>query len=358
MKKTASNVKTILFTGAVAVSLAACSSQPDGEQASAPQEAMKLPVDAIVVEEAPLIQEEVIVGTILPFREVEIVSELPRKIISTHFEDGAEVVQGQLLYKLDDTDLRAQLKRTEAELKLAQLNEERLSRLLKTETTTQQEYDEAVAKQSTLLADKELLQTQLAKTVIKAPFAGTAGISNVYPGAFVTPHKTLVSLQENRRVKLQFAVPEEYLPFIKKGTTVTFKTALDQTQHKAVITATEPGANVQNRTILVQAMAENRERQFRAGLSASVHFPVTHPGTKAVTIPTVALIPGAEGYTVFKIEKGAAKVSPVQVSSRSESEAVITAGLAAGDTLMVSNILRAMEGTPVQIVSSSFTSKE
>jgi membrane fusion protein (multidrug efflux system) len=87
-------------------------------------------------------------------------------------------------------------------------------------------------------------------------------------------------------------------------------------------------------------------------MSARVHLSIVSEGATGITLPTESLIPSAQGYSVFTVKNGLAKITAVTVGNRSESEALITSGINDGDTVMISNILRSGDGTPVQIVST------
>lgn len=347
-------IQPVLLSLAVSAGLlAACSNGRSApQQAAAPQAAPAVPVDIVLAQEETLQQHESITGTTLPFREVIIRSEVPQRILQVGFQDGAHVAQGQLLYKLNDADLQARLKQLSAELQLAALNEKRLADLLKTEAVRQQEYDEVATRLHILQAQKEMLQADLAKTAIHAPFAGSIGITKMVAGAYVTPNVELVSLQDLSQIKLHFAVPEKYLPLIRTGSTVHFTTGLSADQHTATIRATEPGVDANNRSVLVQAVAANPGGKLKGGLSARIFFSTTGADAKGITIPTEALIPGGNGYAVFVKKGGSAKMSPVTIGSRTETHAVITSGLQDGDSVIVSNILRLGDGAPVQAVAS------
>lgn len=312
----------------------------------------KLEVDAIVVREENLDQEEVIVGSMASYQDVAIVSEIAQKIVRVAFQDGGHVSKGQLLYKLNDADLKARLKGLNSELQLARLNEQRISNLLKTETVNQQQYDETAVKLQALEAQMDLLQVELNKTEIRAPFSGKIGISNMDPGSFVSPGTELVSLQDQGTVKINFSVPEKYLPLVKTGSNINFTTALSDQQHVASIQATEPGLNAQNRALKVQAKANNPDGKFRAGLSVKIHFPTSAKNAKAISLPTEALIPSGEGYSVFVVQNGFAKSKAVSIGNRTETSAIIISGLNNGDSVIVSNILRLGDGMPVQSVVS------
>lgn len=330
------------------VLLAACDSKPKKE-AKAPA-AGKLPVDILVAQEQTLDQQEIFVGTIMPHREVAVVSETAQKITKVAFKDGGYVSQGAILYTLNDADLRSRLRQVQAELKLARLNKERMANLLKTETVKQQEYDEAFMRFTSLEAQQDYLQTELAKTIIRAPFSGKVGITKVHLGAYVPPGTPLVNLQDQSSIKISFTLPERYLPLITSGTPIKFSTGLSEEQYSASITATEPGLDAKDRSLQVQAIASNSGGKFRPGESVKVYFSTEKKGTKGVMIPTEALMPGEKGYNAFVIKGGIAKPTPVVISNRTETEAIITSGIKSGDSIVISNMLRVGDGTPVQAV--------
>jgi membrane fusion protein (multidrug efflux system) len=318
--------------------------------ATAKADVNKLPVDIIIAQEKQLNQEEAVVGTMMPYREVAIVSELPQKITHVAFKDGSYVSQGVVLYKLNDADIRSRLKQVGAELELARLTKDRMANLLKTETVRPQENDEAVMRYQSLIAQQELLRVDLAKTVIRAPFSGKIGISKVHLGAYVSPGAELVTLQDQSSIKINFAVPEKYLPLIQTGNKVRFTSELSDQEYSATINATEPGLDAQGRSLQVQAITSNTGGKFRAGLSAKVYFSVTQKGAKGIMVPTEALSPSDKGYAVFVIKNGVAKPVAVTISNRTETDAVITSGIKTGDNIIVSNMLRIGDGTPVKAV--------
>ncbi|CAN5328733.1 efflux RND transporter periplasmic adaptor subunit [soil metagenome] len=339
----------------VSILLIACETKPEkstGETPTANADVGKLPVDISIAQEQLLNNEEAVVGTMTSNREVSIVSELPQKITQVAFKDGNYVTQGAVLYTLNDADIRSRLKQVGAELELAQLNKERMGNLLKTETVRQQEYDEAFMRFRSLEAQQELLQVELAKTVIRAPFSGKIGISKVFLGAYVTPGAELVMLQDQSSIKINFSVPEKYLPLIQTGDKIRFTSELSGQEYMATISATEPGLDVQGRSLQVQAVTNNADGQFRAGLSAKVYFRVTDKGAKGILVPTEALAPGDNGYSVFVIKNGVAKPMKVTISNRTEMDAIITSGITTNDSIIVSNMLRLADGTPVKALIS------
>ncbi|MGB4845336.1 MAG: efflux RND transporter periplasmic adaptor subunit, partial [Ferruginibacter sp.] len=329
-----------------------CTSKASDSKNAAPANAPAgLPVDVLVVAETEHQQTETVAGSVLPNRTVEVMSELSKKIVSVNFKDGSTVGAGQVLYKLDDADIRAKLRQLQAELNLAEIIEKRYNELLKTETIRREDYDIALSKLQSLQAAKEMLQVELSKTFIKAPFSGITGITKAYAGTLVSPGLPLVSLQEQAALKIQFSVSEKYLPLVKAGNKIQFSTGLSEEKLTATVVSTEAAVDYQSRNITVHAATANAGGKLKPGLSAKIYFNTSSSNAKVISVPTEALIPGGNGYSVFVVKNGAAKIMPVSISNRNETSALINSGLSNGDTVMISNILRAGDGVPVNVVS-------
>ncbi len=350
MKKNKLNIYLSFI--ALTAALIGCTTEAADNSSQSSSQTNRLPVDVKVVKASRLIQEETVAGSILPNKEVTIMSEVSRKVTAVSFSDGSKVAKGQLLYKLDDSDVIARLKQVQAELSLAKLNETRLSQLLKNESVRQEEYDVAATRLKSLEASEEILQVELSKTTIRAPFSGMIGITKVEIGSLVSPGMPLVILQEQGNIKIEFTIPEKYLAHVTKGKKIQFSTTSDGQKFTARISATESGLDIQSRTITVHAVAANHNNILRPGMSARVHLSIVSEGATGITLPTESLIPSAHGYSVFTVKNGLAKITAVTVGNRSHSEALITSGINDGDTVMISNILRSGDGTPVQIVST------
>ena len=341
-----------LATIALGLAVLGCTTQAADNENGSSGQVTKLPVDVKVVRASALVQEESVAGSVLANREVTVTSEVSRKVISIHFTDGRYVTKGQLLYKLDDSEVKARLKQIQSELALAKLTESRLSKLLKNESVRQEEYDVALTRLQSLQASEELLLVELSKTSITAPFSGVVGITKVEIGSLVNPGLPLVTLQDQGTVKIEFTVAEKHLPFVKTGKDISFSVLGDSVRLPATISATESGIDAESHTIMVQAFSFNKNGKLRPGMSARVFLSTVEENATGITLPTEALIPGAQGYSVFAVKKGVARITHVTIGNRTETDALITSGLNDGDTVMISNILRSGDGTPVEIVST------
>lgn len=337
---------------ALSLAVLGCTTQAADNENGSSGQPTKLPVDVKVVRASALVQEESVAGSVLAKREIIVTSEVSKKVISIHFKDGSHVNKGQLLYRLDDSEIAARLKQIQSELALAKLTESRLSQLLKNESVRQEEYDVALTRLQSLQASEELLLVELSKTSITAPFSGVVGITKVEIGSLVNPGLPLVTLQDQGTVKIQFTVAEKHLPFVKTGKHIWFAILGDSVRLPATISATESGIDAESRTIMVQAFSANKNGKLRPGMSARVFVSTVEDNATGITLPTEALIPSAQGYSVFAVKNGVARITHVTIGNRTETDALITAGLNDGDTVMISNILRSGDGTPVEIVST------
>ena len=340
-----------ILASVVILLLAACSQKKNTSAKSAPAEAPPaLPVDILVASESALQQSETVAGSLIPNRTVEITAELMKKVTAVLFKDGSYVQAGQTLYTLDNADILARLRQLKADLNLASATEKRLSALLKTETVRPEEYDIAFAKLQSLQAAEEVLQVELSKTTVRAPFSGRIGISKVFAGTLVNPGMPLVKLEDQHTLKVLFSIGEKYLSLVKPGARIQFSTVLGDEKINAVVVSAEASVDLSSRNITVQAITPNNNEKLKAGMSVKVFFSTAPDQAKGVMIPTEALIPGGNGYSVFLIKNGQAKITPVTVGSRNESLAQINAGIANGDTVMISNMLRASDGMSVSPV--------
>ncbi len=337
---------TIMFVGG-------CIARAENKKPAAAQEAIVqpgVPVDGYVVKPAALKDELEITGTLEPNQEVDIVSELPRKITRINIKDGATVQAGQLLFEMDNEDLLAELEKLHQQEKLAKLNEERLHDLIQHEAVVQQDYDQSFTNLKVLQAQIIELQVMLNKTRIRAPFSGQLGIVHVYPGAVVSVNTVLTHIQDNSLVKVDFHVPEKYAQTINTGSLQKFTVASNTTQYNAKVIAREAGVDQNTRTLLVRAVAPNPGRVLLAGQSARMQLAL-HSSLNALMVSSQALIPSSQGYSVYTVQQNKVQLTPVEIGQRGPYTVEVLHGLNKGDTVVMSNLLRLMPGATVQFAS-------
>jgi membrane fusion protein (multidrug efflux system) len=309
-----------------------------------------LPVDGNIIRPALLKDELEITGTLQPNQEVDIVSELPRRIIRISIKDGASVKAGQLLFEMDNADLLAQLEKLHQQEKLAKLSEERLRDLIQHEAVVQQDYDQSFTNLKVLQAQIVELQVMLNKTRIRAPFSGQLGIVHVYPGAVVSVNTVLTHIQDNSLVKLDFHVPEKYARTISIGSLQKFTVASDSKQYNARVIAREAGVDQSTRTLLVRAVSQNPGHILLAGQSARLQLSL-HAAADALMVSSQALIPSSQGYSVYIVKNSQVQLTPVAIGQRGAYTVEVLHGLSNGDTVVTSNLLRLTPGAVVRFAS-------
>jgi membrane fusion protein (multidrug efflux system) len=279
---------------------------------------------------------------------VEIRSEVSGIVERIYFQEGSNVSKGQVLFKVNDLELRAQLRQASTREGLASENARRAQLLLLKEAISQEELDLARADLKSAEAQTQLIQAQIAKTSVRAPFSGKIGLRSISPGIYITPTMLVANLVNTSKLKITFSIPEKYATQIKKNTSLNFSVAGSKKKYSAMIYAIEPGVSVATRTIQVRALAENKEGNLLPGLFANVEMPLDII-KDAILVPTEAIIPVQNGKKVFISSGGKVKEVMVETATRTDASILVLSGLKAGDTLLTSGIMSLKNDVPVKV---------
>jgi membrane fusion protein (multidrug efflux system) len=313
----------------------------------APANAVK--VTALTVVPTVIDEKVVSTGTLRADEGVELQAEVNGKVVSINFKEGARVRRGDLLLKLNDADLHAQLTRAVFKRDLAELKERRLYELSKTGNVRQEDYDSSLNELNVQRAEVALTEALIAKTEIRAPFDGVVGLRFVSEGAFVNQTTRIATLQNVEQVKIDFVVSEKYMNRITLGGPVNFTVAGESRAFRGEIYAVDPRIDQATRTALVRARCENKNGRLLPGAFANVEFAVAEIAD-AILIPPVAVVSGVSEKNVFLIENGKAVRRGVQTGQRTETSVHITAGLKAGDVVITSGLQQLRSGIAVAVM--------
>ena len=346
------HTRHILMLFLIPVIVAGCTLKADDldKKAAAAPAIHYTPVDGVVIKPGTLQEQLEVVGTLVANQQVDIVSELTRKVTSVPVREGSTVRAGTLLFQLDDADLQAQLERLRQEEKLAQLNEDRFKDLIAHDAIAQQDYDEASTNLEVLRARIKELQVTIGKTRITAPFGGQIGIINVHPGTIVSVNTILTDIEDKSVIKVDFSLPEKYTGLIKPGSKQQFTIASDNKTYSATVIATAASVNENTRTLQVRATTRNDDGKLLPGQSARLTLALSSSG-EAITVPSNVLMPTSQGYSVYVSRNNKVQAVPVATGLRGSGSVQITDGLHKGDTVIASNLLRLGPGSPVQFVT-------
>jgi membrane fusion protein (multidrug efflux system) len=285
-------------------------------------------------------------GTLKPDEEVDLSFETSGKIVNINFTEGTRVKKGDLLAKINDRPLQAQLEKLLAQQTLSQAKEFRQKSLLDKDAISQESYDQIVTELKTIQADINLIKARIAETELRAPFDGVIGLRYVSEGSFTTSNTKIARLIKIKPIKLEFSVNERYADQIKKGFPVTFNIDGTTQNFDAAVYAVDPKIDQNTRTIMLRALYPNTEEELKPGRYAGVTLQLSKTDN-AIAVPTEALVPEMDGEFVYVFRSGKAEIVKVETGLRTESLIQITHGLEFGDTLVTTGILQLRQGLPV-----------
>ena len=305
-------------------------------------------VTGIVVKTATFDNNLSLSGSIEANEQVEIHSEVSGIVEGIYFNEGTNVTKGQVLFKVNDIELKAQLQQAATKEGLAAENARRAKLLLEKEAISQEEYDISRADYKSAQAQTQLVRAQISKTAVKAPFSGKIGLRSISPGTYITPAILVAKLVNTGKLKISFSIPEKYASEVKSGSTIDFSVSGSDKIYTAKIYAIEPEVEVATRTLQVRAIADNKDGNLFPGTFADVKLPLDII-KNAIVVPTEAIIPVQSGKKVFIANMGKAKEVMVEAATRTDASILILSGLKAGDTLITGGVMSLKNEAPIKV---------
>jgi membrane fusion protein (multidrug efflux system) len=325
--------------------------------AQAPKEAPKgpppaMPVKAAAARIAPATDEVTAVGTLRADEAVTIRPEIAGRVVEFRFSEGQAVARGSVLVKLDQSELAAVVASSRAQLALEQQRVERSEDLRKKGFISQQGLDDQKTSLARARAKLSEDEARLARTEMRAAFAGVAGLRQVSEGQYVAAGTDIVRLEKIDQLKLDFRVPEAFIGKLKAGQPL--KVLLDAYPDRAFsgnVYAIEPGVDDQTRTILLRARVANPELKLRPGMFGRVQVQLG-VREKAIWIPEAAIVPKGQDLTVYRVIDGKVDVVRVQTGVRKVGEVEIVKGLAEGELVVTEGTQKVGPGSSVTLIKS------
>lgn len=285
-------------------------------------------------------------GQLRPDEEVDLSFETSGKIVGINFTEGTRVKKGDLLAKINDRPLQAQLQKLMAQKKLSQEKEFRQRSLLEKDAISQESYDQIVTELQTIEADINLIKARISETELRAPFDGIIGVRYLSEGSYANPSTKIARLVKISPIKLDFSISERFANQVNIGYPVTFTLEGTNQVYEASVYAVDPRLNEDTRTITIRALYPNKNEELKPGRFAPVTLQLSKIDN-TISIPSEAITPEMDGEMVYVYRKGKALVSRVSTGLRTESMVQITEGLKFGDTLITTGVLQLRQGLPV-----------
>ncbi|MEA2887773.1 MAG: rane fusion protein multidrug efflux system, partial [Bradyrhizobium sp.] len=307
------------------------------------------------------------IGTVTPISSVALKSRLETTIVAVHFEDGARVNEGDLLFTLDARQIDAQIEQAagmlakdQAQLEGAQRDLKRYNDLIGKGATTQVNVDNAKTQADILIgsikADQaalDNLRVQKSYTSIRAPFSGRISAANVKVGNFVRPADTapLAVINQMAPVYVTFAIPQRVLVDLREamanGSSKVIATIPGhQTSEDGKVAMVENSVDSTTGMVTVRGVMDNVSEKLWPGILVAIRLTIRTEN--AVVLPTVAVQRSQSGNYVFVVKDGVAKVNPVKVDRTLQGQSVITEGLSGGEDVVVDGQLLLSDGTRVE----------
>jgi RND family efflux transporter MFP subunit len=362
----------ILLAGAlgiVAVGAFVTRSSWMGGNASAqgPQRPRTISVEIAKAERKAVPVDVDAIGMVTPISSVALKSRLETTIVAVHFEDGAKVNEGDLLFTLDARQIDAQIEQAEgtlardqAQLEGAQRDLRRYTDLVSKGATTQVNVDNAKTQSDILNATIKAnqaaldnLKVQKSYTLIRAPFSGRISAANVKVGNFLRPADTqpLAVINQMAPVYVTFAIPQRVLvelreAMAKDGSKVTATIPGHQRSEDGKVAMVENAVDATTGMITVRGVMDNANETLWPGTLVSTRLTIRIENS--VVVPTIAVQRSQSGNFVFVVRDGAAKVQPVKVERTSQGFSVISEGLSGDESVVIDGQLLLSDGTRVE----------
>ena len=307
-----------------------------------------LNVNAKIIKPQSLTDEFTTTGVLLPDEEVDLSFETSGKIVEINFEEGTSVKKGQLLAKVNDRQLQAQLQRLVSQLKLAEDRVFRQDALLKRDAVSKEAYEQVKTDLATLNADIEIIKANIELTELRAPFDGVIGLRQVSIGTYASPTTVVVKLTKIAPLKVEFSVPERYAKQIKKGTNLNFSVEGNLDAFGAQVYAVESAIDPNLHQFTARALYPNVKHILLPGRYASVLLKKDEI-ENAIAIPTEAIVPEMGKDKVYLYKSGKAEPVDIITGIRTASEVQVIRGLHMGDTIITSGTLQLRTGLAVTL---------
>lgn len=305
------------------------------------------PVEVVQVVRRDLKESLSLVGSLAPNETAQIRAEISGLVRAVLFEEGRKVVKDQLLVRIDDAELRAQLAQAEARRHLAELNLKRSENLTEARSMSQAEADRTRSEFASAQAEAELLRVRLAKMEIKAPFDGVAGARTISPGDYVTAATVITTIDDLSRLKVDFQVPERFAERVKPGSVFTLRARTPGGEVRAAgeVYFASSVIDRATRSTQVKGYLGADPTGLKPGMFANVEI-VLQVRTGALTVPEGSILVTSAGPQVIAVrEKGGEKIAefvPVQLGLREKGlvEVIPLAGggLAEAQTIVASGV--------------------
>lgn len=327
--------------------LSACSESPDGGKAGATRRAPLIEIAAVEYQQEG--QTITRMGTLRADRQVKLITEEEGRIATLPVHEGDRVSEGDLLVQLNDTQIRAELKKARAQRQQANQDVRRLGKLQSTRVVSEDELARARTALDVAQAEEDLLRIRLDNTSITAPFNGVISARLAEPGDAVAKFTHVLTLTDDRTLLAALSLSELVLPSITLNDPVTLTLdALGDITLQGHILRIHPTVNPITRQGTVEVVLNNPPAEARPGQLARVEL--TLRAQPRLTVPFPALRRDTQGEYVFLYRDDATvHYTPVVSGLHLGEHIEIVAGLERDQQVVINGFLGLSDGMNVSL---------
>lgn len=290
------------------------------------------------------------IGTLEPNERVDLTLTASDRVTALYFEDGDRVQKGKTLLSLAQREQVAQVESAEADLAQARLELARIEPLAEQGAVSRAELDVSRRNLSTAAAQLRAVQSRQNDRVLIAPFDGVLGFRRVSVGSLVRPGDVVATLIDDSVMRLEFAVPSNFLRVLRPGLEIEASSSdLPGQNFTGIVDSIDNAIDPVTRSVRVRAKVPNPSGVLKSGMFMSVTL-MAEP-RRALSVPEVALQPrGPETFVWIADMSGGEPVArrvKVEPGIRQSGRVEIVSGLSAGQMVITEGVLRVREGGPV-----------
>jgi RND family efflux transporter MFP subunit len=317
-----------------------------GEEAAAPGPSgppMAVQVAAVSVQ--PLWDEEEVVGNVEAAQRAVLAAKVTGVIDAIKVAPGARVTRSQILAGIDAREIKARLDSAEAAQDQAQKDYARIEKLLKSGSSTRQEFDAATTRLRTADAALVEARTMLQYTEISAPFDGVVTRKLVEVGDLATPGKPLLEMENSSLLRFECEIPEALVDRVSMGAELPVTIDAAAATLGGKVSEIAPSASAGSRTFLVKLDLPTAEK-LRAGQFGRVRVPVRE--RPAVLVAEGAVVRRGQIESVFVVENGAARLRLVKTGRKMNGQVEVLSGLSGGESVVTHDAHLLKDGAAVE----------
>jgi membrane fusion protein (multidrug efflux system) len=284
---------------------------------------------------------------------IDVRPQITAAVTSIEFEEGQRVAAGDVLLRLESSEPLADLAAARAALVDSDSQYRRAQELYRTRVVSESEIQQLEARRDADEAAVNAAQARLNHTVIRAPFAGVIGLRRVSVGSVVNPSTVITTLDDTSRIKLDFDVPEVFIPRLEKGLTVTARSAAwPDIAFRGEVASVDTRVDPVSRTVTVRALLPNDDGRLRPGMFLTVTL--LKDDVQALLVPEQAIVPERSDQFVFVVDAdGRVSQRKVRTGRRRPGEVEIVDGLEAGEQVITEGTQKVRDGSQVTILRTS-----